>query len=71
METRHASLPEEWLSTGEAARLLAVPVDTARRWADEGLIPFRQIAAGKHRRFRRTDVEAFIKASEQRAEQAS
>lgn len=64
METRHASDPEEWLSTGEAAKVLDVPIDTVRRWADDGLLPHRQVAAGRHRRFRRSDVDAFIQSAE-------
>ncbi|GAA4849431.1 hypothetical protein GCM10023403_10170 [Pseudonocardia benzenivorans] len=55
------------MSSGDVAAMLAVPVDTVRRWADEKLLPTFQPAAGKHRRFRRADVEAFIRKSSQEA----
>lgn len=71
MEIRHDSAAEEWLTTGAAAVLLEVPVDTVRRWADGGLLPSRQVAAGRHRRFRRSDVTAFIAAAETRTRAAS
>ncbi len=59
-ETRRAA-PAEWLSLGAAARLLGVHTSTLRMWADKGEIP-AQRTAGRHRRFRRADIEAWAAA---------
>lgn len=60
METRHASIDEEKLSIGAAARLAGVSVDTMRRWANKDLIPV-QVGPAGHRRFLRSDVDELVK----------
>jgi excisionase family DNA binding protein len=56
------------LRPGEAALLLGVHVNTIRRWADQGiLIPYR-IGSRGDRRFRRTELESFLKQGRQRWE---
>lgn len=45
----------EWVSLGEAARILGVHPATVRNWADRGELPFRRTPGG-HRRFRRPDL---------------
>ncbi|HLE28657.1 MAG TPA: helix-turn-helix domain-containing protein [Anaerolineales bacterium] len=52
---------DEWLNLGEAAEILGVHPSTLRAWADHGEIPAHR-TPGKHRRFRRTDVEAWAVA---------
>ncbi len=47
---------EEYLTSGEAARLLGVSPRTISRWADEGRIACI-VTAGGHRRFTRCVVE--------------
>ncbi|MFN3974601.1 MAG: helix-turn-helix domain-containing protein [Dehalococcoidia bacterium] len=47
----------EWLSLGEASRLLGVHQATLRLWADRALLPVYRTPGG-HRRFRREDVLA-------------
>jgi excisionase family DNA binding protein len=42
----------EWISLGEAAKLLGVHPTTVRNWADQGDLPFRR-TPGRHRRFNR------------------
>jgi len=42
----------EWVSLGEAAKLLGVHPTTVRNWADQGDLPFRR-TPGRHRRFNR------------------
>jgi excisionase family DNA binding protein len=49
---------DEWLNLGEAAELLGVHPSTLRTWADRGDLPAHR-TPGKHRRFRRADVEAW------------
>jgi excisionase family DNA binding protein len=51
----------EWLNLGEAAEMLGVHPSTLRAWADHGEIPAHR-TPGKHRRFRRADVEAWAAA---------
>jgi excisionase family DNA binding protein len=48
----------DWLNLSEAARLLGVHASTVRMWADKGDIPSQRTSGG-HRRFRRTDLEAW------------
>jgi excisionase family DNA binding protein len=51
---------EETLTSAEAASVLGVSPSSIKRWADEGLLPCVK-TAGRHRRFRRTDVERFLR----------
>ena len=58
------------LSSGEVASLFGVDSSTVIRWADEGkLSSFR--TPGGHYRFRREDVEAFLRPVEPTSEAAS
>jgi excisionase family DNA binding protein len=52
---------KEWLTLGEASRLLGVDPDTLRRWADAGKIEVF-VTPGGHRRFARAAVEALVPA---------
>lgn len=53
--------PEDLLTTSEAAALLQVHIDTVRRWANQGVLrPVRM--GGGWRRFRRGDLDAFLKS---------
>jgi excisionase family DNA binding protein len=57
------------LGIGEAARMAGMNVQTFRRWAEAGRIPFiRTRAAKRSRLFNRADVLAFV-ASRQRGAQ--
>lgn len=51
----------DWISVRDAARVLAVHPETLKRWADLGEIPSMRTPGG-WRRFRKTDVDAFIDA---------
>lgn len=56
----------EWLSLGQAGRMLGVSQSTVRRWADAGeLRAFR--TSGGHRRIRADDARRFLAASGQTA----
>lgn len=55
---RGESPPErDYLTPGEAARILHVSPKTVNRWADDGRIACI-VTLGGHRRFRREDIEA-------------
>ena len=56
----------EWLSLGQAGRMLGVSQSTVRRWADAGeLRAFR--TSGGHRRIRADDARRFLAAGGQTA----
>ena len=58
----------EWLNLSEAAGLLGIHPSTLRAWADRGDVPAHR-TPGKHRRFRRADIEQW--ADSRRAAQVS
>lgn len=49
----------DWLSLGEASRVLGIDPDTLRRWADAGKIEVF-VTPGGHRRFSRGAVDAML-----------
>ncbi|KAF0109108.1 MAG: MerR family transcriptional regulator [Anaerolineaceae bacterium] len=59
-------MPEsrEWLTLGQAAELLGVHPSTVRLWSDKGLLPVHR-TQGKHRRYRRSEVELWAKTARQ------
>ncbi len=61
MDSMASQNGDEWLNLGEAAELLGVHPSTLRAWADRGDLPAHR-TPGKHRRFRRADVEAWAAA---------
>lgn len=52
---RKRSTEDEYLSAGDAARLLCVSARTVSRWADQGRIP-HLITLGGHRRFNKATI---------------
>ena len=52
----------DWLTLGQAASYLGVAQSTIRKWADSGrLLAF--YTPGRHRRFRRGDLDSFLGSS--------
>lgn len=49
----------EWVSLGEAAKIIGVHPATIRNWAERGDLPFRRTPGG-HRRFRRSDLKDWL-----------
>lgn len=49
----------EWMSLGEAARVLGVAPTTLRRWADDGVVR-SFVTPGGHRRFVRSSIDALV-----------
>ncbi len=52
----------DWLTLGQAATFLGVAQSTIRKWSDLGRVPAFYTPGG-HRRYRRSDLEAFIDRS--------
>jgi excisionase family DNA binding protein len=59
---RSASSEPEWLTLGEAARYLGVAQSTIRKWSDSGRVR-AFYTPGRHRRYRRDDLDAFLEDS--------
>ena len=52
----------DWLTLGQAARFLGVAQSTIRKWSDQARVPAFYTPGG-HRRYRRSDLEAFLERS--------
>src|SRR5436853_7570688 len=52
----------EWLTLGQAAKYLGVAQSTIRKWSDVGRVPAFYTPGG-HRRYRRSDLDAFLERS--------
>src|SRR6476619_6311406 len=52
----------EWLTLGQAAKVLGVAQSTIRKWSDQGRVPAFYTPGG-HRRYRRRDLETFLERS--------
>lgn len=49
------------LRTSEAAQFLGVHMNTIRRWSDQGVLRAYYICSRGDRRFRRTELESFLR----------
>lgn len=62
-ENRRAPASDpEWLTLGQAAKYLGVAQSTLRKWSDKEMIP-AFYTPGRHRRYRRADLDAFLERS--------
>ncbi len=52
------------LTAGEAAQLIGVHVNTVRRWNEKGTLKGYRIGTRGDRRFRREEVDSFLKEAE-------
>jgi len=52
----------DWLTLGQAARYLGVAQSTIRKWSDSGRVRAFK-TPGRHRRYRREDLDAFLQRS--------
>ena len=59
------NLQEEWLSLSDVAGMLGVHPSTVRLWSNNGLLPVHH-TPGKHRRYRRSEVELWMKTSREK-----
>jgi excisionase family DNA binding protein len=57
--------PRETLRAGEAAALLGIHVNTLRRWAEQGKLRMYRLSDRGDRRFRRTEIESFLRQRRQ------
>jgi excisionase family DNA binding protein len=51
---------DRFLSPLDVAKLAGVNPRTVIRWADNGTLPLAYRTPGRHRRFARSDVDAFL-----------
>src|SRR3954468_10738146 len=61
-QRRPAGSDTEWMTLGQAAKYLGVAQSTIRKWSDLGRVPAFYTPGG-HRRYRRTDLDAFLQRS--------
>jgi excisionase family DNA binding protein len=61
-QRRPPSAEPDWLTLGQAAKYLGVAQSTIRKWSDVGRLPAFYTPGG-HRRYRRGDLEDFLKRS--------
>jgi excisionase family DNA binding protein len=66
--TREGAREPEWLTLGQAARYLGVAQSTIRKWSDNGRVRVYK-TPGRHRRYRRDDLDAFLERSGPEARQ--
>ena len=55
---------KDLLTAGEAAEFLNVHVNTVRRWSNEGILPSYRIGSRGDRRFKRAELEKFIRRNQ-------
>ena len=55
-------MEDEWLTLQQTAALLGVHPGTVRNWSDKGLLPVYR-TRGRHRRFKRAEVELWASTS--------
>lgn len=58
-------LREEWLSLSDVAGILGVHSSTVRLWSDKGILPVHR-TSGQHRRYRRSEIELWVKTSREK-----
>jgi excisionase family DNA binding protein len=61
-ERRAPTSDPEWLTLGQAAKYLGVAQSTLRKWSDNEMIP-AFYTPGRHRRYRRADLDVFLERS--------
>ena len=61
-QRRPTGAEPDWLTLGQAAKYLGVAQSTIRKWSDVGRLPAFYTPGG-HRRYRRGDLDEFLKRS--------
>lgn len=56
----------EYLTIGEVSKLLKVHPNTLRNWDTNGILIATRIGVKKIRRYRKTDIDKFIKMSNEK-----
>lgn len=62
-------MTDEWLSLGDAAKLLGVHPSTVRLWSDKGALPVHKTQGG-HRRYRRGEILLWAESNSKSREEA-
>lgn len=60
--SRRPGADPDWLTLGQAAKFLGVAQSTIRKWSELGRVPAFYTPGG-HRRYRRSDLDAFLERS--------
>jgi excisionase family DNA binding protein len=56
-----ATMPDDWLSLSDVAKILGVHPSTVRSWSNQGLMPVHRTQGG-HRRYLRSEVELWMQS---------
>lgn len=56
--------PKGMLTIGDVAQYLGLHANTVRRWSEKGIIKSYRIGPRRDRRFRRVDIDDFLKKAE-------
>jgi len=56
--------PSVMLTTSDVAHLLGLHPNTVRRWSKKGILKLYRIGARGDRRFKREDIDSFLKEAE-------
>ena len=59
-----SSQPSVMLTTRDVAHLLGLHLNTVRRWSNKGVLKSYRIGSRGDRRFRRVDIDGFLKKAE-------
>ncbi len=59
-----ATIGRQRLTTADVAKLLNLHANTVRRWSATGILKACRISPGRHWRYRREDIEAFLRKGE-------
>jgi excisionase family DNA binding protein len=62
-KSKMVSRKEKLLTTSRVAEILHIHENTVRRWSDSGLLKTYRIGTRRDRRFKRNDIENFLRSS--------
>ena len=62
-------MTDDWLSLGDAAKLLGVHSSTVRLWSDKGVLPVHKTQGG-HRRYKRSEILLWVESNSKSREDA-
>jgi excisionase family DNA binding protein len=69
MPTTKKRIDNDWISLTEAADILGVHPSTVRNWSDSGALPVYR-TTGRHRRYKRSEVELWSQSKRQENQMA-
>jgi len=57
------TLPATFFNVSHVSQMLNVHPNTIRRWSEQGILRTYRIGPARHRRFKREDIDAFLRKS--------